>query len=156
MRSNTYPLVSSHISSWGYKKGPICLSGFVGRMLCTASTVQDYIMHQWRALSIVVHKGDLCPWEVGVTPDVVSLPVCVGLWDLSCALHVLQGYRTTLCTTDLRWWRFCTFVISFDRDGAQYDVVSLAVCMRVLNYLTNNNIIIHGHNNLTWPENSSY
>ena len=120
--------------------------------------------------------------------------VCVGLWDLRCAL--LQQYRTTLCTADLRcapfftrnYWRtwnvrdmkssriwaigssrawktskqvfharehfmfysmsvrsaqrsfvlirwctrrFCMFTISSVRDGAQYNVGSLAVCVHL-------------------------
>ena len=49
-------------------------------------------------------------------------------------VHVVL-YRPTLWYSYvlIRWYtrRFCMFVISPDCDGAQYDVVSLAVCLCV-------------------------
>ena len=41
-------------------KSPFVMMG----MLCTTSTVQGYVVHQWPAFCTMVHKGGLCLWEV--------------------------------------------------------------------------------------------
>ena len=42
----------------------ICSSGFVRASLHTTLLVQGYVMPHWPALCTMMHKGDLCPWEV--------------------------------------------------------------------------------------------
>ncbi len=46
------------------------LYGLVRAMLCTTSTVQDYVLHHQPEFYTLVHKGDLCPREVVVAPGV--------------------------------------------------------------------------------------
>ena len=48
----------------------VYLSGFVRATLCTTLWVQACIVHHCVALCTMVHKGDLCPWEVGVTHNI--------------------------------------------------------------------------------------
>ena len=167
-------------------------------MLFTTLWVQDYVVPHWPALcttrlccapwctrgTYVQCKFVLirwCTWRfhtfvinifLMVHNAVLSVSVCVGLWELCCT--PLQWYRAKLCTTDLvvyqgaqggpvfekyglctnvhfgaaqrsfvliRWctrW-FCMNVISNHPDGAQCDVVSLAL-----------SVCEHSHSRTVW------
>ena len=86
-------------------RGTMVVRHFVGTGLCCAPlhcAPSACVVHHQPALCTLVHKGDLCPWEVG-------LPTTFFI----CTLHSLgQGYIVhrwpAPCTTNLRCAPWCT------------------------------------------------
>ena len=80
----------------------VCLEGIVGPTLYTTSWIQDYAVHHRAALCTMVHKGNLCPFEVGVAPNIFHVLMVH-------KEHAKSGHyfreetlnMTMLCTTDL-------------------------------------------------------
>ncbi len=85
------------------------LSGFVRATLCTTSTVQDYVVHHWPAL---------CTTYLCCAPWCTRGPIDKHFGGAQCSVVLTRWYTRG----------FCMFIISSDCYGAQYDVVSLAVC----------------------------
>ena len=82
--------------------------------LCTTSWIQAYVVHHRPA------QGDLCPWEVGVTPGInivflllaTNMQIKVHNVVLFCSVHFGSAQRSFV---PIRWCtgRFCMFVINF-------------------------------------------
>ena len=84
-------------------------------MLCTTSTVQDYVVHHCPALCTMVHKRDLCLWELGVASRHFSFfdnehanqgSQCSYVRTYTLVVHNAALYWLSRSQDDFAWW--CT------------------------------------------------
>ncbi len=93
----------------------------------------EFLVRTLKTLSLKITNTDNIAGRYRGLVMYVCESVQLGLWELHCLPP--QWYRTTLCITELhRAPPTCIvlgFAVDHSRDGAQHDVVSLAVIPRV-------------------------